>query len=143
MLTILIFVLVHFLVFGLLAATAFALGRLVTRGLTFPSFASEFAIASSTGLGCLGLLGLALGLVGLLDRTAVMVLTAGIHGASLPMWGGVARRLRRASRAALRRRLSTAVLGLAVVSPFWVLSLYPPSTFDATMYHLPFAHFFV
>ncbi len=44
----------------------------------------------------------------------------------------------------VRVRPGGAVLvGLAVVTPFLLLALYPPTAFDATLYHLPFARAFV
>ena len=42
-----------------------------------------------------------------------------------------------------RRRRAAAVGLIAVSAPFFLLALYPPTAFDETLYHLPFAREFV
>ncbi|MEM7586527.1 MAG: phospholipid carrier-dependent glycosyltransferase [Acidobacteriota bacterium] len=137
-----VFILTHLAIFGLLAATAFAAGRWVTRGLSFPSPVAELAVATATGLGCLGSAGLALGLVGWLEAGAVVALILGIHLLALPIWRGLFRRWREASVERRKWALAAALLGLALLFPILLLAIYPPNSFDDTMYHLPFARFF-
>lgn len=139
---ILAFFLAHLVVLISLAATAYALGRLLSRRLAYPSVAAELGLATALGLGGLGLLGLGLGLVGLLNSTVLISLIVGIHLAALPMWRGWWLAWRRATARQRRDGSLSLLAGLVLLAPCLVLALYPPSAFDATMYHLPFAKLF-
>ena len=121
---------------GLLAVTAFVLGRLLIGNLELP--AERWAVPMALGLALLAHLGFFLGLAGLLRPAPVLGLVAVIHLAGI-VWRGVWRAgspLRRPSRRA------TGLVVLALF-PFVLLALYPPTAFDATMYHLPYAKGFV
>jgi hypothetical protein len=124
---------------GLLAVTAFVLGCLVlfekaTGELDRP--VERRAVPMALGLALLAHLGFFLGLAGLLRPVPVLGLVAAVHLAGLRVWRDV-----------LRERLRPGgwlLLGLAVaLLPFVLLALYPPTAFDATMYHLPYAKGFV
>lgn len=133
-----LFALSHFLILGLMATTTYAAGRLLCARLSFPSLASELAVAGSVGMGALGLAGLALGLLGLLHWAVVLGLVAALQG--LAWRHGI--RLVQRLRGVPRRRLWAAGLGFAVFLPALLVALYPPNAFDATMYHLPYAQLF-
>lgn len=135
-----LFVISHLLILGLMATTTFAAGRLLSERVVFPSLASELAVAVSLGLGALGLAGLALGLLGWLHPAVVLGLVAALHGLA---WRHGARVVRRPRTTPLsKRHLWTAGLSFAIFLPALLVALYPPSAFDATMYHLPYAQLF-
>jgi len=115
-----------------LAVTAFILGRLLTGELDRP--VERWAVPMACGLAVLAHLGLLLGLAGLLRPAAVVAVLAAIHLLGIPVWRG----LRPTSW-----RWRWMALGAAALLPSALLALYPPTGFDATMYHLPFARGFV
>jgi hypothetical protein len=111
--------LLHALYAAALALIAYGLGRLVLRRLP----PSPLSTAASTALG-LGILGEALFLLasmGWLTRGAVLALLV-------------------ISSLAIRPVKPPMIL--LATAPAFVLALYPPTGFDATMYHLPFARLF-
>jgi hypothetical protein len=125
-------------VLAALAATAYVLGRKITGELDRP--VERWAIPMALGLALLAHLGLLLGFAGLLRPLPVLVAVLAIHLWGISLW----RRLPQAARSALHEiRGWRAVLGAAAVLPFCALPLYPPTAFDATLYHLPFARGFV
>lgn len=123
------FVGAHLLAFALLAATAWVAGRLVLRRL---EGLEGFAVSTALGLTLLAHAAFALGALGLLNRTALIVLVAGIHLLGLPLW--------REARWTWSWR--TALGLILAAAPLFVLALYPPTAFDETLYHLPYARAF-
>jgi 4-amino-4-deoxy-L-arabinose transferase-like glycosyltransferase len=115
-----------------LAVTAFVLGRLLAGGLDRP--VERWAIPMACGLAVLAHLGVLLGLAGLLRPAPVLAVLVAIHLLGFRVWRG----LRRTSW----RWWGTA-LGAAALLPSALMALYPPTAFDATLYHLPFARGFV
>jgi 4-amino-4-deoxy-L-arabinose transferase-like glycosyltransferase len=114
-----------------LAVTAFVLGRLLTGELDRP--VERWAIPMACGLAALAHLGLLLGFAGLLRPAPVLVAVAAIHLAGFRVWRG--------TRIAFGWR-PIALAGAALL-PSALLALYPPTGFDETLYHLPFARDFV
>jgi len=130
------------------------------------------ALATSLGLVVVAHAGLLLGLAGLLKPWPILLALLAIHLASLPAWrsclrgvrglrglsgrarrrgslddGGLANdggRTENGAEAAARRRLRFLWLGAgaAALLPPAILTLYPPTAFDATLYHLPYARAF-
>ncbi len=123
-----------------LAATAWVLGRGATRalGLAFSGRLEKWAISMALGLALAAHLLLLLGLAGRLQTVPVLLAAALVHvlGASVwrEIWGDL--------RAGGLRAAWVAGLALILV-PFVLPALYPPTAFDATLYHLPFARAFV
>jgi hypothetical protein len=113
-----------------LAASSCIAGRLVLRRWSLTDGLERFAVSSALGLVLLAHLVFALGALGLLARGPLIAALVGLG--ALGWWemeiGGSAR--------------FWAALGLAV-APVFVLALYPPTGFDETMYHLPYARAFV
>jgi 4-amino-4-deoxy-L-arabinose transferase-like glycosyltransferase len=122
----------------ILAVTAYVLGRLLTGELD--RAVERWAIPTALGLAALSHLGLLLGFAHLLRPLPVLLLVAAIHLLGLPVWRGLAAAARGAFQGAPGWAL---VLGGAALLPFCVLPLYPPTAFDATLYHLPYARGFV
>ncbi|HTG35460.1 MAG TPA: hypothetical protein VLB76_21265 [Thermoanaerobaculia bacterium] len=121
-----------------LAVTALVLGRLLTGELERP--VERWAVPMACGLAVLAHLGLLLGLVGLLRPAPMLAVLAAIHLLGIPVWRGLWGMLWGMMTAPRWRHVVLAVAGLL---PFFLLALYPPTAFDATLYHLPFARGFV
>jgi hypothetical protein len=126
------------------------------------------AVATSLGLAVVAQAGLVLGLAGLLKPGPILLAVAGIHLAGLSGWRRLLRGLGRLGRLGSpgglarepggraedgggdggrwrrqrRRRLLWLAGGTAALLPVALLTLYPPTAFDATLYHLPFARAF-
>ena len=126
------FLAAHLLALAVLTATAWAAGSLITRQLAWEGWAERFAMPIAIGLAVLAHLGFLLGALGLL-RPGILILT-GILGIAFFCWE------RRHLAGSLSLRFIT--LGLLALAPLFVLTLYPPTAFDETMYHLPFARAF-
>lgn len=117
-------------------------GRLASRR-WLPAEGAEglerFAVSSALGLTLLAHLAFLLGALGLLAAGPLAAGVVAIHLAGLPVWREALADLR-AWQGSAPRWLAPALL-LAAAPPF-VLALYPPTGFDETMYHLPFARAF-
>lgn len=128
----------HLLALLSLTATVSVAGRLVTRSLDDPGDAWErFGVSAALGLALFGQLGFCLGLVGMLTRGPLLAVVAGVHLAGLGVWREIGSGVR-----GLGRRKAVTLGLLAAVMPLVVLAFYPPTAFDETMYHLPFARAF-
>lgn len=110
-----------------LAVTALILGRTLHRE-------AGWAVRTALGLALLAHGALLLGFAGLLTPGPVLLAVAAIHFLGLPAW-----------REGFRARPSVAgvAAGAGIAAPFLLLALYPPTGFDETLYHLPFARAFV
>jgi len=114
-----------------LALTAFVLGRTL-MGRTERAV-ERWAVPSALGLAALAHLGLLLGFAGLLRPVPVLLLVAAVHLLGIPVWRGLA----------VGRPRWPLTVGAVALAPLLLLALYPPTGFDATLYHLPFARGFV
>ncbi len=121
----------HLLALLLLAAAAYVAGRHVLRRWIETDSLERFAVASALGLMLLAHLVFALGALGFLSRWPLIVALALIALLGLRGWREIVQG---------RKLLAGVVLGIA---PVFVLALYPPTGFDETMYHLPYARAFV
>jgi len=123
-----------------LAATAWVLGRGATRalGLAFSGRLEKAVLSTILGLALAAFLLFFLGLAGRLETVPVLLVAALVHVFGAPVW----REIREDLRAGGLRPVWVAVL-LLVAVPFALPALYPPSAFDGTLYHLPFARAFV
>ena len=73
----------------------------------------------------------------MLARGPLIAVIAGVHLAGLGVW----REIWRGARALGRRKALVLILS-AALAPLIVLAFYPPTAFDETLYHLPFARAF-
>jgi 4-amino-4-deoxy-L-arabinose transferase-like glycosyltransferase len=121
-----------------LGLTACILGRTLTRRFSFTGRLERGTVATALGLALAAHLLLLLGLAGRLEPLPLLVLAAGVHAVGIPAWRELLADLRAASR--LPRWVWP--VAAVVLAPLAVLTLYPPTGFDATMYHLPFARAF-
>lgn len=136
----------HLLAFLILTATVYVAGRLFTRSLDRAGGDNgwdRFGVAVALGLALAGSLGLVLGLAGVLRTGPLIAVLAAVHVAGRDVW----RELVHGARAWLAgfgrgRRLAFAAGLLVALAPLVALALYPPTAFDETLYHLPFARAF-
>src|SRR5262245_3999244 len=135
------FVGAHVLALFALGATAWVAGRVALWRFPLADGAEGVAVPMALGLAGLGLLLLGMGLLGLLSRGPLFRLLAVIHLAGWKAWREAARSTK--ALLAVPWRWLVAVGVLAVTARFFILALYPPTAFDETMYHLPFARAFV
>lgn len=119
----------HLLVLLVLAATAWVAGRTALRRLDSGEGWERLAVPAALGLTILAHLFLALGFCGLLSRGPVLLVVAAVHALGYRAWREVI--------GALRRKW-----GLAALTPLFAFALYPPTAFDETLYHLPYAKAF-
>ena len=132
----------YVLIFALLTATAWVAGRLAIRRWIETEGLERFAISTALGLALLAHFTFALGALGQLRRGPLILLLAAVHLLGLPVWRDALRECRSWRRKAPLRFL-LAGFGLVIAAaPLFVLALYPPTGFDETLYHLPFARAF-
>jgi hypothetical protein len=132
---------------SVMVATAWAVGERLTRGVGFRSKIESFTIAVPLGLAAIAMGLFLLGLVGRLSFPWVVGLGIAAHLLALDEWRSAFRSVRHSvSRAWLARRLNKRALRLCGVLgalPVLLLPLYPPTEYDALVYHLPYAQGFV
>jgi 4-amino-4-deoxy-L-arabinose transferase-like glycosyltransferase len=135
----LLFVTRHLMTAVLLTISALLCGRRVVARLTADAL-ETWLLGTTLGLVVLADAGFLLALGGRLAATPLLGLVALVHLASRSWW----RSALHGARALLRRDGAARLLAVAVaaVAPFFVMALYPPTAFDATLYHLPFARAF-
>ncbi len=133
-----LFVASQALALALLAAGAYVLGRLLTRRLPLAPGIERAAVAATVGLAALAHVALFLGLVGWLTRSALVAALAAVFVLTLRSWRDLGEDL----RIAFLRPGRAAASAIVLVAPLFLLALYPPTAFDATLYHLPMAHAF-
>ncbi len=127
-----------FLPLLVLGVTAYVLGRLATLRLAFTGRLERGAVSAALGLALAAHLLLLLGFAGLLQPWPLLLGAAVIHAAGFQVWRELWADLRGLAGSPLWRWPAV----LLALAPFVVLALYPPTAFDATMYHLPFARAF-
>lgn len=123
----------HLLVFLALAATAWVAGRTALQRLDPGEGWERLAIPGALGLTILAHLFLALGFCGVLSRGPVLAVLAAVHVLGFRAWQEIL--------GGWGRAVAAAGL-LAAFAPLFLFSLYPPTAFDETLYHLPYAEAF-
>ena len=108
-------------------------GWLALRRMTFRSATEAFAFRAATGFGIIGTLLFLIGLAGWLTRPVIAAITVTLLAVAVVAFG------REWSE---RGGWARGILGLLALVPSFALSLYPPTAFDATLYHLPYARLF-
>lgn len=122
-----------------LASTCYATGTLAVRRASFRSALEELCVASTIGFGIAGTVLFLIGLARMLYAPVVVVYVLVVHVCAFR----VVRARRKGSDSSPSLRITaTAVLLAAVLALTFLCALYPPATWDATMYHLPYAKTF-
>lgn len=124
-----------------LAATAWAAGwatwgRGAPERLTHP-------MTPCIGLALLGSAGLLLAVMHLFLPPALLAVVLIAHAAALPGWARLFVVCVQAIRRAPGRALVVALLVVVAAAGGFVIALFPPTAFDETTYHLPFARAFL
>ncbi len=134
------FLAAHAVSFALLSASAWVFGETVLRRLAIGkgrhrSMEGRWALAGTLGLGVIFQSMFVLGITGLLTRWVVLGSLALGHLICLRTWRSVLG----------TRGVNMWWIGLGglPLAPVFFLSLYPPTGFDATVYHLPYARAFI
>jgi 4-amino-4-deoxy-L-arabinose transferase-like glycosyltransferase len=138
------FLLGHLLITLILGACAAALGRRLTWRLAYADSLEALFFSTSLGLGVLGSLIFLLGLLRLLYTQVMLALITAVLVVSFRVWRRLIVRLTgrlRSSWIGSRRPWLAFILGLVMV-PTLLLALYPPTEWDTTLYHLPYAQAF-
>jgi len=129
------FLAAHLLTLVVLAATAWAAGSWVLAALSKEGWAERLAVPVAAGLAVLAHLGFLLAALGLLRPGVLIAAMVAIHGTAFKAWRAIF-----ADFPGMAGR--KIALSLVVLAPIFVFALYPPTAFDETMYHLPFAQAF-
>jgi len=128
-----------------LAGLGFAVGAAAARRLSWEGASEQAVLATGLGLALLGHLLFGLAMLGLFATVPIAITLGGAALLSLRGWRELARLLRAAGLRRLRNGVfrGTSALAAILLSPMLLLPLYPPTAFDATMYHLPYARAFL
>jgi 4-amino-4-deoxy-L-arabinose transferase-like glycosyltransferase len=124
-----------------LALLAYGAGARLTARCRYGSALERAAFGTAVGLGALSYLVFGLSLAGALSRPAAVAALAGAAWYGRREWGGALG----AGAAAVRRwgragpGWAAAAAGGFILVPFLLLPLYPPTHWDATLYHLALA----
>jgi hypothetical protein len=118
-----------------LASTCYATGMLAVRRASFRSALEELCAASTIGFGITGTVLFLTGLARMLFAPVIVAYVVIVHLCALPV-------VRAAWRRTSLRITAPGVLLSAVLALSFLYTLYPPTDWDATMYHLPFAKTF-
>jgi uncharacterized membrane protein YhaH (DUF805 family) len=115
----------------------------MTRRLLFDSALERGLVATALGTAAIGHLLFLMGLAGFLEPLPLGVLLVGTHLFSWLAWRDMWRDARQVvSRLRPARAAAMALAAGVLLAPLLLLPLYPPVSFDSTMYHLPYAKAF-
>ena len=121
---------------------SYGIGRRLTQRICFDSAAEQVAFCTTLGLGFLSYLILLIGTLGLLYRWLILAVIGVVFLLCLSTWVELFRGVSSAynRRVWLRwKPIIFILLTILLVFPVLFLPLYPPTAFDSTMYHLPYA----
>lgn len=146
----LIFGLSHYLALTILALTSYLYGRRVLLKLKFSSIWEEISFSIALGMGIIAYIVLLLGLLKILFLSVLcLVSLVGVLGC-YPVWMRWFHSLtafweafRTLKNRSLIVMVVVALVTFVILPPIFLLPLYPPTGFDATMYHLPYAKIYL
>src|SRR5262245_58740240 len=123
---------------ALLAIAAFMVGRRLCRAVPFESTPERIAICTAVGLGTIAVAVLLIGLGGRLTRPVVLAVVAAGVLLCAAGWPREVRPLLTRPRegSPMARVVLLALVGVVLIAPLVLLPLFPPTAWDATMYHL-------
>lgn len=143
------FIISHYLAAGGLGAAGYIFGARVVGVRRFGSNWERVAVSAGLGLGLISQVVMVLGMLGWLNRGVVVGVFAGGLLLSHGIWREWVRQaivwVKGAGLRVTGRGLGWVGVGVFLVWWFrrlWLLPLYPPTAFDATLYHLPLANLY-
>ncbi|HMF08536.1 MAG TPA: hypothetical protein VKJ00_05330, partial [Thermoanaerobaculia bacterium] len=123
-----------------LAATLWVAGKTAVRRLAFDDWADELSTCTALGLGLVGTCLFALSAARLFQPLPLTLLVLAVHALGWRTWRDLAARLAR--RGLLPGGVALLAALICAGLPVFSLTLYPPTAFDETLYHLPYAKAF-
>ena len=140
-----LFALTHYAALAGLALLSYAIGRKLTTWCDYHSVWERAAFCTSLGLGVMAYLIFALGLLHWLYPAVVVGVLVIMAIFCASVWKELGKELAGVFVRLRRRKLLlvAGIVSVVVLLPVFVLPLYPPTTFDATMYHLTSAKLYV
>ncbi len=144
------FALSHYLALGLFTLTSYIFGRRLLLKLKFDSIWEQIAFSIGLGMGIVAYLVFFLGMLGFLyPSTLLLVILACLLGC-YPVWTAWFRTIATCWKTLSASKYKSLFPGvticlviLIILLPILLLPLYPPTAFDATMYHLPYPKIYV
>lgn len=133
----------RYLMLLVLTVFAYVLGHSVVSRWSSGSALNRTVLSIGAGLGLTALGVFVLGVLGLLSRPAVIAVMLIAAVFAWKAWRDLAVALRRLTMRKLAVGVAATAAALVVLFPVLLLPLYPPTAFDATMYHLPYARSYV
>jgi hypothetical protein len=121
---------------------SYGIGRRLTQRIRFDSAAEQIAFCTTLGLGFLSYLILLIGTLGLLHRWLISAVMGVVFLLCASAWIELYRGVSSAYKERVWVRWKPIIfilLTILIISPVLLLPLYPPTAFDSTMYHLPYA----
>ena len=140
-----LFILKHLAAIWLLGLSSYVLGRRVTRKVQYVSLLEEIGISTSLGLAITSYLVFLIGAARVLYPSVILLALLTLHLLCYSEWVASWRRVTSTIK---KLKYSTSLLtgvllSVAALTPAFLLSLFPPTAFDAIMYHLPYAKAYV
>jgi hypothetical protein len=133
----------HLLALALLVATVWVFGRLLVGSLPLTDRWERAAVPAALGVAGLAHLAFFLGLAHGLTRPLLLLTLTAIHLAGLRAWREALTAVGAWWKKVPSRRRTAILCAVFVLAlPLFLLALYPPTAFDATLYHLPDARAF-
>jgi len=137
-----LFFISHYAFLAGIGILAYGIGRRLTQRMVFDSAAEQIAFCTTLGLGFLSYLILLIGTLGLLYRWLILATLGTIFLLCFSAWIELFRGISATYKSGNWQRWRPALLvlfAILIISPVLLLPLYPPTAFDSTMYHLPYA----
>src|ERR1035437_8447721 len=131
----LLFFLAHYGFLGLLTLFAYLIGARLSRRVSYRSPAERFSFCTGLGLGVLAHLVMALGLLHLLTRAALLALLGIVALYLAPRLKQLQADIAQWRRSTTLHRRLLFALPPVLLLPLFLLPLYPPTQWDAISYH--------
>src|SRR3990170_6524449 len=139
------FALSHYLALGLFTLTSYIFGRRLLLKLKFDSIWEQIAFSIGLGMGIVAYLVFFLGILGFLYPSILLLVILACLLGCYPVWTPWFRTIATCWKTLSASKYKSLFPGvticlviLIILLPILLLPLYPPTAFDATMYHLPY-----
>jgi hypothetical protein len=137
-----LFLVAHYVFLIGVGILSYGIGRRLTQKICYDNAMEQFSFCTTLGLGFIAYLIFFVGTLGVLHRELVLFVMGVIFLFCLPVWNEVfqgALSTYRQGRLMKWRTVLFFSLLILFLLPVLLMPLYPPTGFDSTMYHLPYA----